>query len=239
MSSLRYFDQIQYGSFDGLEVLVSPDDNQLWVTQPTIERVMGYEPNNARKKLGSKSLKAFAGKDLTLGKSIKSYDVVGKGNTFKAVPFDTFLQLIYWEAFEGKGDPCDRAKSLLMAGFADSFRSIVLEQCGIKLSVTERNITIDRYLNWYHSFQDWVRDTHVAVYGSKPDNAYYQKMARLINDYLFAKYHFRCDRKANASTEELRVLENFQMAFMRTKMSKTRVDDPVLLMREYINAIDL
>ena len=65
MSNLRYFDGIKYGDFTGLEVLVDPSDNSLYVSQPTIERILDYPSNTARKKLVAKSLKAFAGKDLS------------------------------------------------------------------------------------------------------------------------------------------------------------------------------
>lgn len=237
MPSLRYFDGVQYGSIDGLTVLVDPSDNSLYVTQSTIERVLGYPENSARKKLGSKSLKAFAGKGLTVGKAAKAIDSKGRENSAKAIPFSVFLTLVHWEAFEGSGQPQDNARALIMAGFADSFSSIVLEQCGIKLSLDERQQTITGYLEGYHAFQDWVRDTHATVYGRKPNNAYYSAIAVAINQHLFNRDHFFRNRLINANTTELRRLENFQIAFMNTKLARTQ-DDPARLVEEYIRRLD-
>ena len=82
MSNLRYFSNIAYGNFKDLDVLVDPNGNNILVTYPTIEKVLGYEPDNARKKLGAKSLKAFAGKDLAVGKLVNAIDVKGRPNNF-------------------------------------------------------------------------------------------------------------------------------------------------------------
>lgn len=237
MPSLRYFDGVQYGNIDGLTVLIDPSDNSLYVTQPTIERVLNYAPDTARKKLGSKSLKAFANKALQVGKVVKAHDTRGQENKVKAIPFSVFLTLIHWEAFEGKGQPQANARALIMAGFADSFSSIVLEQCGIKLSLDERQQTITGYLEGYHAFQDWVRDTYAMVYGCKPNNTYYKAIAVTINQFLFNRDHFYRNRLINANTTELRRLENFQIAFMDTKLARTQ-DDPARLVQEYIRRLD-
>lgn len=68
MDNLRYFDKICYGSFKDLVVLVDPSDNSLWVTYPTIEKMLGYKEYSASEKLAAKSLKSFAGKALAAGK---------------------------------------------------------------------------------------------------------------------------------------------------------------------------
>lgn len=70
MNNLRYFNNIAYGNFKDLDVLVDPDGNKILVTYPTIEKVLGYEPDNARKKLGAKSLEAFADKDLAVANKV-------------------------------------------------------------------------------------------------------------------------------------------------------------------------
>ena len=70
MSSLRYFSGIQYGDFQNLEVLVDPTDNSLWITQPSMALMLGWATNDVRKKITSKSLKAFAGKALAGAKKV-------------------------------------------------------------------------------------------------------------------------------------------------------------------------
>ena len=96
--TLRYFDGIRYGSFADLEVLVDPATRELWVTQPVIERMLGFVENTARKKIASKSFKAFAGQGLAVGKKVKALDVLGRPNTVTALPFDTFLKFVYWQS---------------------------------------------------------------------------------------------------------------------------------------------
>jgi len=233
MTNLRYFDGIQYGDFQNLDVFVDPADNSLWITQPSMARMLGWVVDDSRKKIASKSLKLFAGKTLVAPRKVPGIDTIGRRRQINAVPFDTFLTVLYWQLQEGNHN----ARSLLLAGFADSFTSMVLSQCGIQLSTEERQQVIGFYRHWYHSFQDWVRDTHIAVYGAKPSQDYYRKMAVAINSHLFERTHFYCDRLSHASTDELRVIENFQMAFLRTKGAKVKTD-PLKAVQTYINALE-
>jgi hypothetical protein len=193
---------------------------------------LGWDNKRAPEKLAAKSLKTFAGKRLPLPKSIAAKDSLGRPNKVNALPFDTFLAVVYWQLAEGN----DKARTLLMAGFADSFSSMVLEQCGIKLAHDERQNVLSFYLEGYHAFQDWVRDTHIAVYGNPPSDGYYRRMAVTINQHLFNRDHFNRDRKANATSRELRRLENFQMCFMDTSF-RHRKEDPLRLVKEYIEKI--
>jgi len=232
MASLRYFAGIRYGSFKDLEVLVDPEENSLWITQPTVARLLGWDNNRAPEKLKAKGLKTFAGKGLTVTKKIKAKDSIGRNQEVNALPFDTFLTVVYWQLSEGN----DKAKALLMAGFADSFSSLVLEQCGVKLTKDQRQNVVSFYLQGYHKFYDWVRDTYRAVYGKDAPSEYYRDLTVTINEYLFSKSHFYRDRKKNANDSELRRLENFQMLFMESKVSNKQAD-PLALLEEYINKV--
>ena len=233
MNNLRYFDGIQYGDFKDLDVLVDPADNSLWITQPSMARMLGWEPRRVTEKIASKSLKSFADKALAGTKKITGTDTLGRPNRVNAVPFDTFLTILYWQLQEGNNN----ARSLLLAGFADSFTSLVLSQCGIKISIEERQQVISFYRHWYHAFQDWVRDTHLAVHGTKPSPEYYRDMAVAINSHLFDRTHFYCDRLNHASTDQLRVIENFQMAFLRTNGARLS-KDPLTTVQDYISVLE-
>ena len=81
------------------------------------------------------------------------------------------------------------------------------------------------------------RDTHIAVHGTKPSQDYYRAIAVAINSHLFERTHFYCDRLSYASTGELRVIENFQMAFLRTKGAKLKTD-PLSAVQRYIDALE-
>ena len=76
MASLRYFDGIRYGSFKDLEVLVDPEDNSLWLSSPSVARLLGWHPDRVREKLTSKSLKSFTGKALASAKKVKAKSYV-------------------------------------------------------------------------------------------------------------------------------------------------------------------
>ena len=234
MSNLRYFDNIAYGNLKDLDVLVDPDGNKILITYPTIEKVLGYEPRSTSEKLGAKKLKAFTGKDLARPKTVDAIDTKGRPHKMKAVPFDTFLALVHFEAFEGKNPAKTKARSLLISGFADSFSSLILEQCGITLTKEQRLETVSFYLTRYHAFQDWIRDTYITSYGVSSSQDYYRSIAVAINQHLFGKPHFKCDRLSNAGNEDLRRIENLQMHFMETNIRKN-ASDPLSAINQFLS----
>lgn len=160
MSSLVYFSGIRYGSFKDLEVVVDPKDNSLWVTTKSIATLLGWHQDAVRQKIASKSLKSFTGKGLASAKKVNAKDSIGRPQSVNALPFDSFLLILYWQLAEGN----DLARKLVIAGFADSFSSLVLEQCGIKLTKEQRQEVVSFYLGEYHAFQDWIRDTHMRLW---------------------------------------------------------------------------
>jgi hypothetical protein len=205
--SLHYFDLLQYGSFKDIEVIVDPKTREIWITQPTIERMLNFGSENARKKLASKSFKAFAGDNLARPKSVKAKDVKGRLNTFTAIPYDTFLKLVFWQSKQDN----PAADALLLSGFTDSFTSLILDQCGIKVTVAERQDVLSQYLTGYHELFDWVRDEYKRVYGKPPTSGLYKQINMGINKGLFGFSSFNSDRVGNATTKQLRKIENTQM----------------------------
>lgn len=225
--SLNYFDSIRYGEFADIEVLVDPGSLDLWVSQPVIERMLELPSNSVRRKLRLKSLESFAGKGLALGRKIKAKDITGRPNEVVAIPFNTFLIFVIWQSKQGN----EAADRLLLAGFADSFKSVVLEQCGIKVELSNRQKTIQHYLTRYHEFQDWIRDEHLRMYGVKPTDDYYRQVAVAINTALCGKTHFNCDRIEFAREEELRDIEAFERYAMRKKIRYDGKDPLAVTMR--------
>lgn len=182
--SLSYF-EVQYANFNGLEVLIDPQTKEMWVTQPTMERLLGWEPETARKKIVSKSLKAFVGKDLAGAKSVKAKDILGRPNNCKAIPYDDFLKVLYWQVYERN----QAAIKLAVAGFGDSFRSLVFEQAGIALEDKERQQwLIDRLesktLFW--DLTEAIKDT-MESQGKTPQFYHYSNAMDAINRSLFGK----------------------------------------------------
>jgi len=210
MAILRSF-EIDYGTHKGIEVLIDPSTREIRVTYPAIERLLGWEPNNARKKLASKSLKALAGDTLTGVKTVKALDIKGKENRFSSIAFHDFLKVLYWQLKEGN----DAAGQLLVAGFADSFSSMALEQAGIQVTLEERQEVLRFYLPRYHELFDWLRDRYVAFHGERPAPEVYQRINTAIDQHLFGRSHFGGDRKKNADNDQLHEIEVFHRFAMR------------------------
>lgn len=126
---------IKYGAWDNLEVAIdinekpSKEGRKLYVLFRTIETILNYHPNQARKKIESKALKALLGENSKLGK-MKAV-IVNKDGSYKntgsrsglvsVILLQGFSQLITWEVSQGN----TKALKLLMASFEDSFRSLL------------------------------------------------------------------------------------------------------------------
>ena len=205
---LTYFDSIHYGDVADLDVLVDPDTNDLFVTQTTIAKILGVPDYRVLQLLRSKRLKAALGKGLTtcISKKVTALDTKGRKNQAKAIPLKVLTTLLLIEFKKGN----DRAEALVMSGFTDSFKSLVLEQCGVKLDVDTRLKEIALYLTEYRGLHNWLRDEHLRVYGVKPDRNHYRRMNTRLNQALFNRDHFQCDRLENAQTKELETLKMAQ-----------------------------
>lgn len=165
-------------------------ESRLFVTFPTAESILNYRENSVREKLASKSLKAFLGEGLSVGKS--SGLIVNKpalsGATAKVnlIELHEFVALASWEAYENRNQQVAR---MLAAGCEDSFRSIAYEQIGEKLDIEERNERIAVRLETKDLF--WVlgtaiKETREAV-GKEVAFFHYTSAFDAINRGLFGK----------------------------------------------------
>ena len=182
--NLSYF-QVQYGNHNGLEVLIDPKTKGMWVTQPTMERLLGWEPETARKKQVSKSLKDFVGKPLAAAKTVKAKDILGRPNTCKAIPYEDFLKVLYWQVHENN----KAAIKLAVTGFGDSFRSLVFEQAGIALEDKERQQWIFDRLESKTLFWELTKaiDETMRSQGKEPQFYHFSNAMDTINRCLFGK----------------------------------------------------
>jgi hypothetical protein len=131
---------VVYGNY---EVICGLDsENNLYVGTPTIEESFGFESNTGRKKLASKSFKAFAGKDFKVGKISVVVNGIGQGKV-NFYSFDTFLMLLKWQVKEKN----EKAIDLVIAGFADSFSDIAYQEFGVKQTKEDRQ-------NWLKARQE-------------------------------------------------------------------------------------
>lgn len=120
----------------GVNLVVDTDTN-VWITSRELERLFNWQEDSGRKILTSKGLKAFAGKDLTVGKNTTAtvVDTENRPNKQKLYAFELLGVITAFEAVERK-NPI--ATKLLVAGFLDSARSLVLEKAGIKVDAANR-----------------------------------------------------------------------------------------------------
>jgi len=212
----------KYGNFE-VETIINPTTEELFVSVPSIERMLDWGANNGRKKLAAKKLKTFAGGSFTTGKNINCLDKIGKVNRCTVIPFSDLLTVLYWEL---KNDN-PNAERLLLAGFADSFTSQAFEQAGIEYSLEKRKELLAFYLVDYHELFDWIRDAYLEKHGTKPPHAVYQAINKAINTHLFGKEHFNANRRKNATSRELRDLENCQRFAMRKIKQNNLTGDPL------------
>lgn len=219
---LTHFTNISYGDVADFDVLVDVESKTLYVTQTTIAKILEVPKNSVFYKLGSKQLKDALGKGLTssIFKKVTARDITGRKNQAKAIPLNVLTTLLLIEFRKGN----DRAEALLLGGFNDSFKSLVLEQCGIRLDVGTRLEELAEYLTGYHKMHDWVRDEYVKLTGKKPEGYEYARMNRRINQMLFGVNDFKSDRINNANSRQIRELESAQRATYRA-LSKGRLSD--------------
>ena len=89
--------------------LAAKQGNDFFVAVPELEKALGWRADGGREKFESKSLKAFAGKDLGVGKkSIKYGQYTGQINVISTKDFSV---VITWAAINGN----TKAQSLVAA----------------------------------------------------------------------------------------------------------------------------
>ena len=182
---------IKYGGWENLEVAInikSPKD--LYLTYPTTEVILNYEPDNVRKKIASKSLKAFLGAGRTVGKFtgniVNKENLVGATTKVTLISLDDFLAIATWESSVNQNIG---VAQILAAGFGDSIRSIAYEQVGITLGIEERQAwLIDRLevkeLFW--EFTTAIKNSREAA-GKDISFFHYSTPIDRINRRLFGK----------------------------------------------------
>ncbi|MEC4817816.1 MAG: hypothetical protein SAK29_31770 [Scytonema sp. PMC 1069.18] len=133
---------IKYGGWEQLEVGIDvneADGKKLYLTYPTAETILNYPTDSVRKKIGSKSLKAFLGETRTFGKFsgliVNKKDLVGATAKVTLMDLDDFLALATWEAVVNQNLEVGQT---LASGFGDSLRSLAYDQFEIELQVEDR-----------------------------------------------------------------------------------------------------
>lgn len=182
---------IEYGNYSAL--IAVTEKGNLLVAQPTVEILMGWDADSGRKKIASKSLKAFAGLDFKVGKNTHSVSWVGQGKTV-FYDYPDFLVLIKWQVKQGN----EKAIDLIIAGFADSFSDFAYKAFGLTLTKNQR--------------QQWLK----ARQGGKEKR---RTLTDSIKDYLLSYPH--ADKNLYALVTDLIYLGIFNRCATQLKTDWT------------------
>jgi len=207
--------------YSGISIKAAKDEqNNICIATPTIEDALGYDRNNARKKIASKAFKVFTGMALTPGKkSLKSNLNEDKANTYTYYPLETFFKLIYWEVNNGN----QKAIDLVMAGFVTDFHGSLQNALGNTISEDERErirTFIRQRIAALRVWTDIIRDRYVAFYGRKPERYEYAAMIKKANMAIFGVPHFNSDRTKNMSEEQQATIKMFEEFLARKAKNK-------------------
>lgn len=164
--------QVQYGAIT-IEVVHDPSidlsvdnfDTHAFLTYKSAEDLLGWKQYSASEKIQSKQAKALQGEGFTPRKN-SVLDSKGRKNEMGLIPFGLFHRVILWQS--EKGNP--KAKALLAAAAADSFRSVILEQVSgspVPLEDRQRKIESDRNAFYAQyaagiSDQEWLEQSGVG-----------------------------------------------------------------------------
>jgi hypothetical protein len=171
---------IQYGDRSITVAVNTKDAKQFFITRSSAESMLNGGSNDFPEEIAARLLKNL---DVGLIAGEFSGSVVNKEGAetrnVSLLLFEDFVKVVAWEA-KNRNDRAfqlhqnersfecsknDRAFQLLVAGFADSFRSRAYEQMGIPISGNEWIETIAKYLKGYHKLFGWVRSRRVTITG--------------------------------------------------------------------------
>jgi hypothetical protein len=196
--------------YAGLTIDAAQDSETggIWISNPTVETVLGYRSNSSREKISSKSFKAFAGGGFVEGKR-KSKSFNHNYGTTLYYSKETFLKLMYWEMSQGNKQVMD----LVFAGFVADFEGSIQAALGNELTEEKREYLrqlVHERIQCFKSWCDVIHDRHVKFYGVKPEGWYYGKLIKHANMRLFGVPNFGNDRTENMTEEQQKVIKHFE-----------------------------
>jgi hypothetical protein len=220
-------------SFDfkyaGINIDAAQDSEtgEIWISTPTVETILGYCSDSTRKKLGSKSFKAFAGKDFQPGKK-KSKSTKHNNVTNVYYSKDTFFKLMYWEADQGNKP----VKDLVFSSFLIDFEGAIQAALGNELTEEKREYLrqlVHERIQCFKSWCDVIHDRHVSFYGFKPEGWYYGKLIKHANMRLFGVPNFGNDRTENMTEEQQKVIREFEANLVMRAKKMPNLEPEALL----------
>lgn len=233
--------------YAGLMIDAAQDaDGGIWISTPTVETVLNIRSNSTRELLAHKSFKAFPGNEKALGdfSQIRSKST-SKNTTNVYYSKAAFLTILYYVSdYEsycmGQGvkltserlDRHRKIKNLVQAGFVADFEGSIQNAIGNQLSEEQREYLRQLVFNRLQAFKSWcdiVHDRYLEFYGEKPEGWYYGKLIKEANLYLFGVENFGSDRTANMTSEQQKLILEFESMLARQAKKHPHFDPHALL----------
>ena len=186
--------------FDGLML----PDGSYAIAVPQIADLIGLS-----KQYASRDIKRLLGKDSNLPKTTTEYAKAA----VNIVDLATFRKII--RELDRQGNPI--ASALIDVFIQESIDRRYDTAFGKKVSESERNQILAQRMKRLLARRAWtdvLQDRHIQCYGTKPTPKQFKDWTVRVNQVLFSRKHFNCDRD-NMQGEEQRTIEMFENMAIR------------------------
>ena len=193
---MLYAFDFQYAGF--LIDAAQDEQGQIWISTPTIEKLLSIPADSTRKIVGLKSFKAFVGEEFQLGKTRQKSTKYNSANLYYSR--ESFLKILYFELQKGN----QAAITLVVSGFLADFDGSIQKALGVQLTEEQREYLrclVHDHLQAFRAWTDIIRDRYIESYGEKPEGHYYARLIKEANLSLFGVENFGSDRTANMTKE--------------------------------------
>jgi len=208
--------KIDLGSiqFDGLML----PDGTYAIAVPQIAELVGLS-----KQYASRDLKRMMGKDFSPSKSTTEYTKAA----VNIVDLATFRKVI--RELDKQSNPI--ASALIDAFIEESIERRFDTAFGKKVSEVERNEVLAQRMQRLLARRAWtdvLQERHIKCFGSKPVPRQFKEWTVVVNQALFNRKHFNCNRD-NMEMEEQRIIEMFESMAIRRASQNPEVSPDRLL----------
>lgn len=203
-----------FTEFDGLMM----PDGSYGIAVPQVALLIQSTPNYA-----SQQFKRLMGEDFSPHKS----SIEGTKAQVNTIDLRTFTKLLY--ALAKGGNPI--ADALVEALLEESFERRYDTAFNKKVSEAEYNAKLNLRFERLLARRGWtdiLRDRHIQCFGKKPKPNQFRGWTVEVNEALFSRKHFNCNRD-NMEEEQQRIIKSFEeMAVRRAKQYPNATPDELL-----------
>ena len=208
--------QIDLG-FAKFEGLMLPDGSYAIGVSQIAELMQSAKDHSSR------DIKALLGKGFQFAKIASELNP----KAVNIVDLITFRKII--RALDKQGNPV--ASALVDAFIEESIDRRYDTAFGKKVTESERNQILAQRMKRLIARRGWtdiLQERHIECYGSKPTPKQFRDWTVRVNQALFTKTHFKCDRD-NMQAEEQSIIETFEKMAVRRAGQNPKEEPTILL----------